>query len=177
MGANSVRSFFTGLFPEQMFEQPRYWLTILLVFALALLACGFILQYGFGVLPCEMCWWQRYGHMGIAGFAVLGLLCGRCPAWQKLSGWGIAAAALAGLGVACWQFAAQHGWLPFPAQCTSAHAQPLSDPAHILENLQRIRIVPCDRENFTLLGLSLAGWNIPAMVVAIYVAVKGALKR
>jgi disulfide bond formation protein DsbB len=155
-----------------MFAQPRYWLSALLVFALLLLVSGFVLQYGFGVLPCEMCWWQRYGHMGIAVCAALGLLV-KNPSLQQASAGGIAAAALCGLAIAAWQFAAQHGWLPFPEQCTSSTAQALSDPAHMLESLKNIHIVPCDKENFRLFGLSLAGWNIPSMIVVIYVALKG----
>ncbi len=28
----------------------------------ALLAGAYISEYGFGLYPCEMCWWQRYAH-------------------------------------------------------------------------------------------------------------------
>jgi hypothetical protein len=27
-----------------------------------LLAGAYVSQYGFGLYPCEMCWWQRYPH-------------------------------------------------------------------------------------------------------------------
>ncbi|HEX2859918.1 MAG TPA: disulfide bond formation protein B [Alphaproteobacteria bacterium] len=161
-----------SIFPKQLFEQPRYWLAGLLALMLALIATGFVLQYGFRVLPCEMCWWQRYAHMAVAVFAALGLLIQNPRAQQAAAG-AIAAAALGGLAIACWQYAAQHGWLPFPAQCTSSSAKPLADAANLLASLKNIQIVPCDRETFSLLGLSLAGWNIPAMLVTIYVALRG----
>ena len=28
----------------------------------ALLAGAYVSEYGFGLYPCEMCWWQRYAH-------------------------------------------------------------------------------------------------------------------
>ena len=30
-----------------------------------------------GLHPCEMCWWQRYGHLAGLAFAVLAVLLGR----------------------------------------------------------------------------------------------------
>ena len=36
----------------------------------ALLGGAYLSQYGFGLYPCEMCWWQRYPH-----FAALVLAC------------------------------------------------------------------------------------------------------
>ena len=27
-----------------------------------LLAGAYLSEYGFGLFPCEMCWWQRYPH-------------------------------------------------------------------------------------------------------------------
>lgn len=162
------------LFPDELFAQPRYWLSMLLLLGFGLLASGFVLQYGFHVLPCEMCWWQRYAHAAIGGGALVALLVPHPKVLQAAAGC-IAASALLGLSVAVWQFAAQHGWLPFPAQCTST-GMALSDPAHLLESLKHIQIVPCDKENFRLFGLSLAGWNIPLMVLAAYIALRGGWK-
>ena len=38
---------------------------------LALLGGAYLSQYGFGLAPCEMCWWQRYAHFAAIAFAVL----------------------------------------------------------------------------------------------------------
>ena len=36
-----------------------------------LLAGAYISQYGFGLFPCEMCWWQRYAHFAALPFGLL----------------------------------------------------------------------------------------------------------
>ena len=41
--------------------------------AAALLGGAYVSQYGFGLYPCEMCWWQRYPHIAAIVLAVLAL--------------------------------------------------------------------------------------------------------
>ena len=36
----------------------------------ALLGGALVAQYGFGLPPCEMCWWQRYPHIAALVLAV-----------------------------------------------------------------------------------------------------------
>ena len=36
-----------------------------------LLGGAYIAQYGFGLAPCEMCWWQRYPHFAALGIGAL----------------------------------------------------------------------------------------------------------
>lgn len=146
----------------------------LFLFALALSASGFILQYGFNVIPCEMCWWQRYAHWAIAGFALAGLAAPNKNIRLAMA-FAIAAASLAGLYIAGWQLAAQHNWLPFPPSCSGGGID-MADPANLLAAMDSTHIVPCDKETFKLLGLSLAGWNIPAMLATLAGAILTARK-
>lgn len=139
----------------------RQILLLLALFAALLSVSGFVLEYGFHVIPCKMCWWQRYAHWAILVLAMTGHT---LPKYERPALIAIVLAALAGLVIAGWQFAAQHGWLPFPAACGADAAQTFSSADNLLNNLNRVKIVPCDKETFTLLGLSLAGWNIPAML-------------
>ncbi len=147
---------------------PRQILLLLALFAAVLSASGFVLEYGFGVIPCKMCWWQRYVHWAILVLAMTGHT---FPKFQRHAAAAILVAALTGLAIAGWQFAAQHGWLPFPASCASDASQAFSSADDLLNNLNRVKIVPCDKETFKLLGLSLAGWNIPAMLAVVVAAV------
>ena len=41
---------------------------------------------------------------------------------------------------------------------------PLAAAGDLLSAMQTTRIIPCDQETFTLLGLSLAAWNVPVMM-------------
>lgn len=152
----------------------RQTLLLLIFFAAVLSASGFVLEYGFGVLPCKMCWWQRYAHWAILALTMTAYT---LPQAQRPATMAIGVAALTGLGIAVWQFAAQHGWLPFPASCVSDASQAFSSADDLLNNLNRVKIVPCDKETFKLLGLSLAGWNIPAMLAILGLSVYGLFRR
>ena len=140
-------------------SEPRLVFGLLTLGMLGFLGMAYVLEHTFGAKPCPMCLWQRYAHGGIAVLALAGLE-GR---WPRLWGAAIMATAMAGLGVAMWQFAAQHQWLPFPPSCTAAGQAALSAAGNLLAAIGSTHIVPCDKETFKLLGLSLAGWNIPAM--------------
>src|SRR5512142_1819062 len=50
-----------------------------LLLPLALLAAAYGSQYFGGLVPCEMCWWQRYAHMAALAFALIGLVAGGRP--------------------------------------------------------------------------------------------------
>ena len=54
-----------------------------------LLAGAYLSEYGFGLFPCEMCWWQRYPHFAavllalvstVGALAIFALLMRRKPA-------------------------------------------------------------------------------------------------
>lgn len=143
--------------------------TGLLAFALVLTASGFILEHSFNVIPCKMCWWQRYAHWAIGGFALVGLAISNTHIRLTMA-LAIGAAALIGLYIALWQVAAQHNLLPFPPSCSGGGID-MADPSNLLAAMDSTKIVPCDKETFKLLGLSLAAWNIPAMLLALATAI------
>jgi disulfide bond formation protein DsbB len=151
---------------------PRQLLLLLLLAMLAVLGVGMVLEHSYGVLPCPMCWWQRYAHTAIATAAALGLITKQYKPMALV----IVAAALAGLGIAGWQFAAQHGLLPWPPSCRGESAQALTAGADLLQAMATTKVVPCDKEIFKLLGLSLAGWNIPTMLFAAGASLRVLLK-
>jgi disulfide bond formation protein DsbB len=151
----------------------RQLLLLLAALALTLSASGFVLEYGFHVLPCKMCWWQRYIHWAVAAIALLGTVHPRLP---RIAFSGILIVGVFGFGIAAWQFAAQHGWLPFPPTCAADPSQALASAEDLLTAMNQTKIVPCDKENFRLLGLSLAGWNIPAMLAILLLAGHGLKK-
>ncbi|WP_017665318.1 disulfide bond formation protein B [Porphyrobacter sp. AAP82] len=115
----------------------------------ALLGGAYVSQYGFGLHPCEMCWWQRYPHfaamaLGLAAFAVK-------PAARPL----VLLAGLAILvsgGIGLFHAGVEYGWWKGITDCT-AHA-----PAGAAFDFAS-PVVPCDIPQWTLWGVSLAGFN------------------
>ena len=155
---------------------PRQTLLLLTALAATLSAAGFVLEYGFNVLPCRMCWWQRYAHYGIFALSLIGYLLPMRKA-PLIASYPLILISCGGLAIAIWQTAAQQGWLPFPASCTANPAQTLAEASNLLQAMSHTKIVPCESETFTFLGLSLAAWNIPAMLTTFALSAKALFHR
>lgn len=117
----------------------------------ALLGGAYVSQYGFGLYPCEMCWWQRYAHFAALALALFGFI---VPARR----WPIALAALAiaasGL-IGVFHAGVEYHWWEGFTRCTSTVA-PGGD---VLKAILEAPLVRCDQAQWTLFGLSLAGYN------------------
>ncbi|MCX7863520.1 MAG: disulfide bond formation protein B [Novosphingobium sp.] len=118
---------------------------------LILLGGAYLAEYGFGLFPCEMCWWQRYAHFAALAFAVAALLCPRGTMLLWLSA---AAIAVSGL-IGGYHAGVEYGWWQGVTSCSALPASG-SDP---LEAILAAPLVRCDVAPWTLFGISLAGWN------------------
>ena len=63
---------------------------------LLLLGGAYLSQYGFGLYPCEMCWWQRYPHFAAALLALLSFVVAPKRLWVVLAGLAILVSGLIG---------------------------------------------------------------------------------
>ena len=124
-----------------------------LVVPAALLLAVYVAQYGFGLLPCEMCWWQRYPHFAAAGLALLALLNQGTRAGDALLRIAAVAIATSGL-IGAFHAGVEHGWWEGLTSCSSASLG--NDPLASIMNAPLIR---CDTPAWTLFGVSLAGFN------------------
>ena len=123
----------------------------------ALLAGAFGSQYFGGLYPCEMCWWQRYAHEAALVPAALAFT---APAGSQRSRLFILAAALAiavsgaiGFYHAGVELRIFEGF----TTCTStAHGTSTED---LLKQIVAAPMVRCDQVQWSLFGISLAGWN------------------
>jgi disulfide bond formation protein DsbB len=125
------------------------WLALLV--PAALLGGAYVSQYGFGLYPCEMCWWQRYPHIVAIALALVGL------GWRKsaLPVW-LAALAIAVSGaIGVMHAGVEYGWWEGFTACTST-ADLSGDP---LEAIMNAPLVRCDVAQWSLFGVSLAGFN------------------
>ena len=123
------------------------WLGLLVPAALLAGAIGS--QVFGGLHPCEMCYWQRYGHFAGLTAATAALVA--VPARRPLL-------LLAALGIAVsGAIAVYHAgvearfWEGF-TECTATGARSLQD-------ILRTPIVRCDQVQWRFLGLSMAAWN------------------
>ena len=116
-----------------------------------LLGGAYLSQYGFGLFPCEMCWWQRYPHFLALGFAVLSFFAPPRQIWIALAGLAIfASGAIGGFHAGV-----EYGWWEGLTACSNAVPTGV-DP---MEAIMNAPIVRCDAAPWDLFGISLAGWN------------------
>lgn len=111
--------------------------------------------YGFQLIghlaPCEMCWWQRYPLFAAVVFAVAAMLTRATPASRLF-------VALAGLSILIsgliggYHAGVEYHWWTGPERCTSSGFTSIAD-------LMKAPVVMCDVPQWTLWGVSLAGFN------------------
>ena len=132
-------------------DSARARLLALLV-PLALLGGALGSQYLGHLYPCEMCWWQRYPHALAILLAGLAYTASAASARSRtLTGLAAAAIALSG-AIGVFHVGVEQGWWQGITHCTSSGATSLED-------LMKVPLVRCDQVQWSLLGISLAGWN------------------
>jgi disulfide bond formation protein DsbB len=117
-----------------------------------LLGGALVSQYVFGLFPCEMCWWQRYPHIAAIALGLLAFA-------RKPARWSVALAALAVLVsglIGAFHAGVEYGWWEGITGCSSAVDLSGGNP---LDAIMNAEIVRCDVAPWSLLGVSLAGWN------------------
>ena len=120
----------------------------------ALLAGAWGSQLVGHLVPCEMCHWQRWPHYGALVAALLAFVTARTPASRPLTLLaGMLILVSGGLGV--FHAGVEYGWWKGPQHCTSI-ALGGGDP---LRAILAAPLVRCDVPQWTLWGVSLAGWN------------------
>jgi disulfide bond formation protein DsbB len=131
-----------------------------------LLAGAYLSEYGFGLFPCEMCWWQRWPHFAAVALALVSSVAGPKRLWIALAALAVLVSGLIG----AFHAGVEYGWWEGITACAS-HVTSGGDP---LEAIYDAPFVRCDVAPWTLAGISLAGFNAiisVASAVAILVLV------
>lgn len=126
----------------------------------ALLLGALAFQYLGGLAPCQLCIWQRWPHLaavligavavtfGARGLAVLG---------------GLAALTSAGIGV--FHVGVEQGWWAGLQSCTAGSISGISASDLLNPAVDVAQVVRCDAIAWSLMGISMAGWNVIASVI------------
>lgn len=129
----------------------RLALQLALALPVLLLGGAYISQYGFGLYPCEMCWWQRYPHIAAIALALLAAFTPARRMLIALAGLAIFASGVIGVHHA----GVEYGWWEGFTGC----AVPAGSGGNALDSILNAPIIRCDQAPWTLWNISLAGWN------------------
>ncbi|ATE63564.1 disulfide bond formation protein B [Rhizorhabdus dicambivorans] len=122
----------------------------------ALMAGALGSQYIGHLFPCEMCHWQRWPHYAAIALAAIAFLVPERPLGRILVGLAIAAILASG-AIGIFHAGVEYHFWPGITRCA---APPSSrDGADILAQIMATPMIQCDVPQWTLFGISLAGFN------------------
>lgn len=129
---------------------------IALIAPTLLLGGALLSQYAGGLAPCEMCYWQRWPHAAAIAFALLAILM-RGGAGGRLFLVLAALSIATSGGIGIFHAGVEYGWWEGLTACATGAAG--GSAQDVLNAIMATPLVRCDVPQWTLLGISLAGYN------------------
>ena len=128
--------------------RPR-WPLLALVVSGALLAGAHAFETFGHLAPCPMCLSQREWHWGIVAIALTALIARK---EARAAAFILALAYLGSFAMAAWHVAVEQHWVA--AQCEASSSGSL-----VFDVNARLDVPHCDTPAWTMLGISMAGYN------------------
>ena len=113
-------------------------------------------QYIGGLYPCEMCHWQRWPHMAAIALALLAILLRRTAATTLLTTLAAVAILISG-AIGIFHAGVEYGWWEGLTSCSTGLQGGSAED--ILNSIMATPLTRCDQAQWTLMGISLAGFN------------------
>ncbi|TGY90219.1 disulfide bond formation protein B [Marinicauda algicola] len=129
----------------------------------ALLAGAFAFEHLGGLPPCPLCITQRWAHaaalaFGLASFAAI-QISGAVRRVSRLLSWILGLLFLVSLYWGVTHAGIEYGLWAGPASCTASGGGAISLAELNAALSERTNVVLCDEIAWSLLGISMAGWN------------------
>jgi disulfide bond formation protein DsbB len=138
----------------------RAFAAAVLLASAAVLGAALLSQYWGGLRPCELCLYERWPWAAAITISLVALFAGGRGAlpWLALT---LAAVFVAGAVLAFYHVGVEQHWFAGPSACT-ASAGKATTLAELKRQLSATAPVLCDKVQWSLFGVSLAGWNLVA---------------
>jgi disulfide bond formation protein DsbB len=147
-----------------------------LVLASATIGGALASEHVFGLVPCQLCLWQRWPYYAAIPLTLLLVLAPVRAGWIK---GGLAVLALVFLGSAglgAYHAGVEWGLFLGPSDCAAGAATGPGQFGDFLKSLDKVRVVSCTEAAWRFLGLSLAGWNALVSLALAALAIFGATR-
>lgn len=123
------------------------------------LVAAYIMERFFGVLPCQMCLYERNVFMAAGAFSLIGFFL--FPArFHKSALIALGCIFLGGALLAGYHVAIQQHWVSLPSFCASNDFGAFDSVESLKEQMLKTPFVRCDKVTWRLFGLSLAAYNM-----------------
>jgi len=128
--------------------------TLALVVPLALLAGALGSQYLGGLFPCEMCHWQRWPHYAAVPLAIFAILL-KDRRSGTLFVWLATTAIFVSGAIGVFHAGVEYQWWEGLTSCSTSPGS----GGDFLTDIMATPIISCEQPQWTLFGISLAGFN------------------
>jgi len=132
------------------------------VLSFATLLGAWYFQFALGLAPCPLCLEQRVPYYVVIPLSLLLAIAAWARAPRPLVAVGfvaILAAVLCGAALGAYHAGVEWHFWPGPTDCTGPLAD-LNTGGSLLDQLNSVHVVRCDRAAWRFLGISLAGYNV-----------------
>lgn len=144
---------------------PRRSMSLLVLFgSLAVIVGALLFQYVGGLQPCELCLLERWPYYAAIPLLLIALARGARGALAVILIALVALLFIASSGLAFYHVGVERHWFAGPTACTGLGA-PAHTVAALKAQLMAQQPVRCDEVQWSLVGISLAGWNLLASVI------------
>jgi len=131
---------------------------LLLVASGLVVGAALLSEYVGGLVPCELCLAERWPYYILLALNLGGVLAGNPRVTRIVLGLS-ALVFLVSAGLGAYHVGVEQHWIAGPTACTggdTAGAKSIEDLQKLLLQQQPVR---CDEVQWSLVGISLAGWN------------------
>jgi disulfide bond formation protein DsbB len=132
--------------------------------SIVVLGTALLSQYWGGLLPCELCLLQRWPWWIAIGIAAAAWLIGNRLA-LAIPALLLAIVFLTGAGIAFYHVGVEQHWFAGPTACTVSVGGNATTIEELRRQLEATPPVMCDQIQWSLFGISLAGWNLLASLL------------
>lgn len=132
-----------------------------------------------GYLPCKLCLEQRTPYYLGVPVMLMAAMAARNKLPKPVTKGLLAIGGLLmayGLALAVFHAGVEWAWWPGPTDCVAAAMSITTDANDLLGDINAIKPPSCDKAALRILGLSFAGWNVPASLALMLVSFRAALK-
>jgi disulfide bond formation protein DsbB len=133
------------------------WIVTSLAFAA--LCVAWLVQFGLGFAPCELCYWTRYAYWAVVVLGLIAMWFSRRPKARKFWLYLVGLALLVVLAVSVFQVGVEQGWWRGTDACVGASTSGMSVD-EMMDAINSAPVTRCDQPAFLLLGISMAGYNV-----------------
>jgi disulfide bond formation protein DsbB len=148
---------------DRMRAGGRVFPIFVLLVSAAVLGAVLVSQYWGGLMPCELCLKERWPWAVAIVVAFVAALVGSRPALPSVALL-LAAVFAVSSGLAFYHVGVEQHWFAGPSACTAAAGTPKT-LAELEAQLAHQQPVRCDEPAWSLVGVSLAGWNLVGSLV------------